>query len=115
MCAFVGAARALCVLSVCSLCVAVCVCMPFVYLCVSWGVHILTQLVLFLQARPKVNALLLSSYQRFMELYRKSDASKGGLHSIPTMLCGSLETGSAYMLQGKFEPMAMKKAQNFTE
>ena len=40
--------------------------------------------------------LLHQTYQKFMELHRKH----GGLHVVPTMLCGSLETGSAYMLQG---------------
>lgn len=38
-----------------------------------------------------------------------------GLYTSPSLLAGSLDTGSAYMLLNDLEPLAMKKFSNYSE
>ncbi|CAM9752677.1 unnamed protein product, partial [Chrysoparadoxa australica] len=38
-----------------------------------------------------------------------------GLYTFPTLLAGSVETGTAFVLKGDMEPLARKKYENFEE
>jgi hypothetical protein len=68
--------------------------------------------LVFLSARPHVYKDMSEkkSYAKFMALYEKK-----GMHTLPTMLAGSLKSGRAFMVQGDLEPMAQKKFDNFCE
>ncbi|KAJ8611151.1 hypothetical protein CTAYLR_003577 [Chrysophaeum taylorii] len=68
--------------------------------------------LVFLSARPHVYADLMerSSYTRFADL-----VSQRRLHAMPTMLVGDLKSGGEMMMLGDMEPLAQKKAKNFTE
>lgn len=68
--------------------------------------------LVFLSARPHVykDVSEKKSYAKFAALYEKM-----GMHTLPTMLAGSLKSGRAFMWQGDLEPMAQKKFENFSE
>ena len=65
----------------------------------------------FLSARPHVyrNVVEKSAFKRFKQLI-----AQGDLHCAPTMLAGSLGTGSS-MFWGDYGPMGRQKFQNFNE
>ncbi|DAZ94935.1 TPA: hypothetical protein N0F65_012652 [Lagenidium giganteum] len=68
--------------------------------------------LVFLSARPHVYKDMAEkkSYAKFAAFHEKQ-----GMHTLPTMLAGSLKSGSAFMLEGDLEPMAQKKFENFCE
>ncbi|KAJ0409472.1 hypothetical protein P43SY_002362 [Pythium insidiosum] len=68
--------------------------------------------LVFLSARPHVYKDMSEkkSYAKFAALYENK-----GMHTLPTMLAGSLQSGRAFMVQGDLEPMARKKFENFGE
>ncbi|KAL0586366.1 hypothetical protein ABG067_003979 [Albugo candida] len=68
--------------------------------------------LVFLSARPHVYKDMSEkkSYAKFAALYGRKK-----MHTLPTMLAGSLQSGRAYMVRGNLEPMALKKFENFCE
>ncbi|KAH9252950.1 hypothetical protein BASA81_009106 [Batrachochytrium salamandrivorans] len=66
----------------------------------------------FLSARPHVYKDVAESrvYSKFERLIKSKK-----LHTMPTLLPGSLNSGQAYMLYGDYEPMAQKKLHNMIE
>ncbi|KAG1685342.1 hypothetical protein DVH05_008447 [Phytophthora capsici] len=68
--------------------------------------------LVFLSARPHVykDVSEKKSYTKFAALHEKM-----GMHTLPTMLAGNLQSGRAFMWQGDLEPMAQKKFENFCE
>nr|CCA19792.1 conserved hypothetical protein [Albugo laibachii Nc14] len=68
--------------------------------------------LVFLSARPHVYKDMSEkkSYAKFAALYARKK-----MHTLPTMLAGSLQSGRAYMVRGNLEPMALKKYENFCE
>jgi hypothetical protein len=66
----------------------------------------------FLSARPQVYKDITQKgpFLKFRKLYNKGQRDHG-LHVLPTMLCGCLVSGQAFMLRNDFEPMALKKKQ----
>lgn len=66
----------------------------------------------FLSARPHVYKDVAESrvYSKFERLIKSKK-----LHTMPTLLPGSLDSGHAYMLYGNYEPMAQKKLRNMAE
>jgi len=67
----------------------------------------------FLSARPHVykDKSERKSYQKFEELRLRQQM---GLHTVPTLLSGSLDSGFS-MFRGLYEPMSFKKFENFTQ
>lgn len=68
----------------------------------------------FLSARPHVykDKSEKKSYKKFEELRLMKSM---GLHCVPTLLAGSLDSGISYMFRGIYEPMSAKKYSNFLE
>jgi len=66
----------------------------------------------FLSARPHVYKDMSEkhSYLKFKKL-----TETHGMHTLPTMLAGSLESGREFMLKGKMESLALKKFANFEQ
>ena len=81
----------------------------------EWDKHRVGNLV-FLSARPHV-------YKDLAEqvTFEKLKALKGdennpcGMHTTPSLLAGSMETGGDYLFRGLMEPIARKKFDNFRE
>jgi hypothetical protein len=68
--------------------------------------------LVFLSARPHVYKDLTetSMYAKFRKFMKTQ-----GLHCMPSLLPGDLESGQAFMMSGDFRPMAVKKMRNFSE
>lgn len=68
--------------------------------------------LVFLSARPHVYKDISEkvSYSKFENLQKQR-----GLYTSPTLLAGSLDTGSKFMVKGDIEALAMKKFENFKE
>lgn len=72
----------------------------------------------FLSARPQM--IERQSYEKFEQLRMELDSSMRnmkssmGLHCVPTLLSGSLDSG-LHSFRGVFEPMSAKKLQNFMQ
>lgn len=68
--------------------------------------------LVFLSARPHVykDALEQHSYDMFKRLQQTR-----GLHTSPSLLAGSLVTGSEFMVAGDMEPLALQKYENFQQ
>lgn len=68
--------------------------------------------LVFLSARPHVYKAVSEnvSYDKFVKLQREK-----GLYTMPSLLAGSLDTGSQFMIKGTSEPLAQKKFTNFRE
>ncbi|CAM9116602.1 unnamed protein product [Discosporangium mesarthrocarpum] len=68
--------------------------------------------LVFLSARPHVYKDMseAQSYAKFQKLQDEK-----GLYTCPTLLAGSMDTGTAMLLTGDMEPVATKKFQNFAE
>ncbi|RHY39370.1 hypothetical protein DYB30_002750 [Aphanomyces astaci] len=66
----------------------------------------------FISARPHVYKDLSEkkSIKKFDRLH-----STRGLHCLPSMLAGSVASGTAFVVKGDLEPMALKKFDNFRE
>ncbi|ETW05129.1 hypothetical protein H310_04146 [Aphanomyces invadans] len=66
----------------------------------------------FISARPHVYKDLSEkkSIKKFDRLH-----STRGLHCLPSMLAGSVASGTAFVVKGDLEPMALKKFENFRE
>ncbi|CAK4655188.1 unnamed protein product [Aphanomyces euteiches] len=66
----------------------------------------------FLSARPHVykDVSEKKSYAKF-EKYNQIR----GMHCLPSMLAGSVSSGTAFVVKGDLEPMAVKKFENFCE
>jgi len=68
--------------------------------------------IAFLSARPHV-------YKGFAEKKTLGHFAQlrdeGKIHCMPTMLCGSLDSGLKFMWKDELEPMAQKKFSNFAE
>jgi hypothetical protein len=77
----------------------------------SWEKGRLGNLV-FLSARPHVykNVSEEIVYEKFRTLQETR-----GLHTYPSLLAGSLDTGGQFMISNDFEPLARKKYDNFKE
>ncbi|CAM9981766.1 unnamed protein product [Scytosiphon promiscuus] len=68
--------------------------------------------LVFLSARPHVYKDMSESksYAKFKKLQDEK-----GLYTSPTLLAGSIDTGTTMLLTGNMEPVAEKKFQNFAE
>lgn len=68
---------------------------------------------MFLSARPHVykDATEGRSYLKFQKLKKQ----RGGLHTMPTLLAGALETGLKFAYGGDAEPLAVTKYKNLGE
>ena len=66
----------------------------------------------FLSARPHVYKDL-SENQSFEKFRKLLDSHR--LHTSPSLLAGSLDTGSQFIVGGSMEPLARKKFENFVE
>lgn len=68
--------------------------------------------LVFLSARPHVYKDVSENvtYVKFKHLQEDR-----GLHTSPSLLAGSLDTGSQFMIRGDSEPLARKKFDNFKE
>lgn len=68
--------------------------------------------LVFLSARPHVykNVSEEIVYEKFRTLQETR-----GLHTCPSLLAGSLDTGGQFMINNDFEPLARKKYDNFKE
>ncbi|CAM9824943.1 unnamed protein product, partial [Ectocarpus fasciculatus] len=68
--------------------------------------------LVFLSARPHVYKDMSESksYAKFKRLQDEK-----GLYTSPTLLAGSIDTGTTMLLTGNMEPVAEKKFQNFAE
>jgi hypothetical protein len=77
----------------------------------SWAKDRVGNLV-FLSARPHVYKDVSEnvSFAKFRSLKEIH-----GMHTTPSLLAGSLETGSAFLFRGMMEPLAQKKFDNFQE
>ncbi|KAF0689114.1 Aste57867_19386 [Aphanomyces stellatus] len=77
----------------------------------EWDANRLGNLT-FLSARPHVYKDMSEkkSYAKFEKYYQSR-----GMHTLPSMLAGSVSSGSAFMFKGDLEPMAVKKFENFCE
>ncbi|OQS05766.1 hypothetical protein THRCLA_20533 [Thraustotheca clavata] len=78
---------------------------------VNWEEGRIGNLV-FLSARPHVykDVSEKKSYEKFKTLH-----DKNGLHTLPSLLAGSMASGMDFMMRGDLEPMARKKFENFCE
>lgn len=72
--------------------------------------------LVFLSARPHVYKDLAESktFEKFKSLKCKDNGWRG-MHTTPSLLAGSLETGSSFLFRGLMEPIAQKKFDNFRE
>lgn len=77
----------------------------------TWSADRVGNLV-FLSARPHVyqDASEKHSYDMFKTLQ-----ANRGLHTSPSLLAGSLDTGTKFIVAGQMEPLAQKKYENFQE
>lgn len=68
--------------------------------------------LVFLSARPHVYKDISEkhSYEKFRKLL-----DSGRLHTSPTLLAGSLDTGSQFLRDGSLEPLARKKFENYAQ
>jgi len=68
--------------------------------------------LVFLSARPHVYKSVSENvtYSKFRTLQKER-----GLYTSPTLLAGSLDTGSQFMVKNDSEPLALKKFENLTE
>jgi hypothetical protein len=68
--------------------------------------------LVFLSARPHVYRDVLEkvSYDKFRRLVQER-----GMHTVPTLLAGTLEAGGAFMWNNDMEPLAKQKFKNFME
>jgi hypothetical protein len=54
------------------------------------------------------------SFKTFQKLMKKTPDNRG-MHAMPCLLSGDLDTGSRFLFGGATEPLAEKKYRNFTE
>merc|ERR1711871_1501721 len=68
--------------------------------------------LVFLSARPHIYKDMSEnvSFAKFKALKEKS-----GMHTTPSLLAGSMESGSQFLFQGLMDPLAQKKYDNFRE
>ena len=78
----------------------------------SWDSNARVGNLVFLSARPHVYKEVSEThtYAKFRDLQEKS-----GLYTSPTLLAGSLSTGTNFMVGGNPEPLALKKFENLKE
>ena len=77
----------------------------------TWNSDRIGNLV-FLSARPHVYQD--ASEKHSYHMFRMLQTSRG-LHTSPSLLAGSLETGGKFIVAGQMEPLAIKKYENFQE
>eukprot|EP01041_Mallomonas_annulata_P009905 gene9905-20602_t len=80
--------------------------------CDEWNRNERVGNLVFLSARPHVYKDISEkhSYEKFRKLL---DSNR--LHTSPSLLAGSLDSGSQFLVDGSLEPLAKKKYENFIE
>jgi len=80
----------------------------------DWPEHRVGNLV-FLSARPHVYKDMSekSNFAKFEKLRAVGQDGRRGMHTTPSLLSGDLASGSQYITTNDFEPLALKKLQNF--
>lgn len=71
--------------------------------------------LVFLSARPHVYKDMSekSNFAKFERLRAVGKDGRRGMHTTPSLLAGDLASGSQYITTNDFEPLAVKKFQNF--
>lgn len=80
----------------------------------EWPEHRVGNLV-FLSARPHVYKDMSekANFRKFEKLRMKGEDGRKGMHTVPSLLPGDLSSGSRYIATNDFEPLALKKFDNF--
>jgi hypothetical protein len=80
----------------------------------DWPEHKVGNLV-FLSARPHVYKDMSEkgNFAKFEKLRAVGDDGRRGMHTVPSLLAGDLASGSQYIATNDFEPLALKKFDNF--
>jgi len=71
--------------------------------------------LVFLSARPHVYKDMSekSNFAKFEKLRAVKEDGRRGMHTTPSLLAGDLASGSQYITTNDFEPLALKKFENF--
>jgi len=71
--------------------------------------------LVFLSARPHVYKDMSekSNFAKFEKLRTMGEDGRRGMHTTPSLLAGDLASGSQYITTNDFEPLAVKKFENF--
>lgn len=71
--------------------------------------------LVFLSARPHVYKDMSekSNFAKFEKLRAVGEDGRRGMHTTPSLLAGDLASGSQYITTNDFEPLALKKFENF--
>lgn len=71
--------------------------------------------LVFLSARPHLYKDISekANFAKFEKLRTRRDDGRQGLHTMPSLLAGDLTSGSQFLYQNDFEPLAKKKFDNF--
>jgi len=71
--------------------------------------------LVFLSARPHVYKDMSekSNFAKFEKLRAVGEDGRRGMHTTPSLLAGDLASGSQYITSNDFEPLALKKFENF--
>jgi len=81
----------------------------------EWPEHTVGNLV-FLSARPHLykDVSEKKNFAKFEKLRsRGGEGGRGNMHTVPSLLAGDLSSGSEYIINNDFEPLAVKKLENF--
>jgi len=71
--------------------------------------------LVFLSARPHVYKDMSekSNFAKFEKLRAVGEDGRRGMHTTPSLLAGDIASGSQYITTNDFEPLALKKFENF--
>eukprot|EP00536_Pseudo-nitzschia_multiseries_P010728 jgi/Psemu1/297650/fgenesh1_pm.337_\ len=71
--------------------------------------------LVFLSARPHVykDVSEKSNFAKFEKLREVGEDGRRGMHTTPSLLSGDLASGSQFITRNDFEPLAVKKFENF--
>jgi len=71
--------------------------------------------LVFLSARPHVykDVSEKSNFAKFEKLRALKEDGRRGMHTTPSLLAGDLASGTEYITRNDFEPLAVKKFENF--
>ena len=81
----------------------------------EWPSNTVGNLV-FLSARPHVykDVSEKQNFAKFAKLHdRRGPDGRGGMHTIPSLLPGDLTSGTEFIMKNDYEPLAVKKFENF--
>lgn len=73
--------------------------------------------LVFLSARPHVYKDMSEklNFAKFEKLRKDREDGRKGLHTTPSLLAGDLASGGSYLVTNDFEPLALKKFDNFRQ